>query len=86
MWPAKDAPKVAFPQGNEVVQLTAVCNRYADATKISVSSYEQFDALGCVMQSSQLTQGGAVTPYVFSYRYYRDGSLASIQYPSQRTR
>ena len=66
------------------MRLTAVGNRYANGTKVNVTNYEQFDALGRITRSSQLTQGGSAMPYVFNYSYYRDGSLASMEYPSQK--
>jgi hypothetical protein len=48
---------------------------------VSATSFDEFDALGRVKQSTQTT---GERNYLFGYSYQRDGSLATLTYPSGR--
>lgn len=52
------------------------------STSVSTTSYTQFDPLGRVLQSKQVTQAGASQSYILSYEYNLAGQMTTQTYPS----
>ena len=67
-----DAPAVAYSKG----QLTQV------SSSVSTYSYNQYDALGRIKQTTQTTNGQS---YSMNYEYDIGGNMISLTYPSGRT-
>jgi YD repeat-containing protein len=53
----------------------------AVGSSVSVTNYSSYDDLGRVLAGNQRTEGQT---YNFAYTYDRDGTLASMTYPSGR--